>query len=112
MANATLEWRPTERFSAQLVAEARSERYRGVDANGNHLYFKDYEVLHLGGQYRFSDNFTVAVRINNLLDQDFTSFNTTWTQNTATGAWTPSHVDDFNNKDKARNYWMSFNVGF
>ena len=112
MANATLEWKPTERFSAQLVAEARSERYRGVDANGNHLYFKDYEVLHLGGQYRFSDNIAVGMRINNLLDQDFTRFNTTWSQNTATGVWTPTHVDDFNNKDKARNYWMSLNLSF
>ncbi|AKC87636.1 TonB-dependent receptor domain-containing protein [Pseudoxanthomonas suwonensis] len=112
MANATLEWQPVDRFSTQLVLEARSDRYRGVDANGNHLYFKDYEVLHLGAQYRFSDNIAVSARINNLLDQDFTSFRTTWSQNAATGAWTPTHVDDFNNKDKARNYWLSLNVSF
>ncbi len=112
MANATLEWQPTRRFSTQLILEARSDRYRGVDANGNHLYFKDYEVLHLGAQYRFSDNIAISARVNNLLDQDFTSFDTTWTQNATTGVWTATHVDDFNNKDKARNYWLSLNVNF
>ena len=30
MANATLDWQPTENFSSQLIVESRSDRYRGA----------------------------------------------------------------------------------
>ncbi len=110
MANATLDWTVTDRFSVQLVAESRSKRYRGVNADGNPFYYKDYEVLHLAAQYRLNDHVSIAARINNLLDEDFTSFQTTFTQ---TGAvYTPVYLDDYNNKDKARNLWVSLNVSF
>ncbi len=90
----------------------RSKRYRGVvDAAGNLLHYRDYEVLHLGAQYRFGRSLTFSARVNNLLDEDFTSFQTTFAQN-ADGSYTPSYVDDYNNKDKARNYWLSVSVAF
>jgi len=112
MANATLDWSVTPDLSAQLTLEARSKRYRGVvDAAGNLLHYRDYEVLHLGAQYRFGRSLTFSARVNNLLDEDFTSFQTTFAQN-ADGSYTPSYVDDYNNKDKARNYWLSVSVAF
>ena len=111
MANATLDWAITEALSTQLTWEMRSKRYRGVDSNDNHLYFKDYEVLHLGAQYRFNRHVSFNARVNNLLDEDFTSFQTSFTQN-PDGTWTPTYVDDYNNKDKARNYWLSVNLAF
>lgn len=110
MGNATLDWAVTDSLSTQLIWEARSDRFRGVDAAGALLYYKDYDVLHLGTQYRFSRRLTANLRVNNLLDEDFTSFQTTFTQNTSTGVWTPSYTDDYNNKDKARNYWLSLNL--
>ena len=73
--------------------------------------YEDYTVLHLGAQYRFSDNVRLNARINNLLDEDFTSFRTVWTQD-AIGAYTPTYFDDYNNKDKSRNLWLSLNVQF
>ena len=113
MANATVDWTATDRFSMQLIAEARSRRYRGSrDANGAPRYYKDYEVLHLAAQYRFSDAVSLSARINNLLDQDFTSFQTVFTQNPTSGAYTATYLDDFNNKDKARNLWLSLNIRF
>ncbi len=112
MANATLDWTVTDRFSLQLIGESRSRRYRGQDAAGEPLYYKDYEVLHLAAQYRFSEHVSVAARINNLLDQDFTSFQTRFTQDPVSLAYTPVYLDDYNNKDKARNLWLSLNVGF
>ena len=112
MANATLDWQPTENFSSQLIVESRSDRYRGVDAEGNHLYYKSYNVLHLGAQYRFGPNIAISARINNLLDQDFTSFQSNFVLNPVTGVYTLQAIDDFNNKDKARNYWLSLNVNF
>ena len=112
MANATLDWAVTPEFSTQLSWEARSDRFRGsVDANGRLLYYKAYDVLHLGAQYRFSRWLSVNARVNNLLDEDFTSFETSFARN-SDGSHTASFVDDYNNKDKARNYWLSVNVAF
>ena len=74
--------------------------------------YEDYTVLHLGAQYRFSDSVGVSARINNLLDEDFTSFQTVWTQDEASGEWAPTYLDDYNNKDKSRNLWLSLNVRF
>ncbi|MBD9367833.1 TonB-dependent receptor [Xanthomonas sp. XNM01] len=111
MANATMNWQATDSFSLQLIAEARSRRYRDV-LNGERRDYKDYTVLHLGAQYAFSENVRFNARINNLLDEDFTSFQTLWTQNATTGAYTPAYLDDYNNKDKSRNLWLSLNVSF
>ena len=113
MTNATLEWAATEKFGMQLIGENRSERYTGQqDAASNMRYYKGYTVWHLAAQYRFTENVSVAGRINNLLDKDFTSFQTAWTQNAQTGAYTPQYLDDYNNKDKSRNLWLSLNIGF
>lgn len=111
MANAFLEWSVTDRFSTQLVGEARSERYRGKDADNTPLYYKPYTVLHLAAQYRLNDTVRVAARINNLLDKDFTSFQTSFVQN-PDGSYTPTYSDDYNNKDKSRNLWLSVHMAF
>jgi outer membrane receptor for ferrienterochelin and colicins len=110
MANASLNWQATENFSLQLLAEARSKRYRDV-INGVRRDYEDYSVLHLGAQYRFNEHVSLSGRINNLLDEDFTTFQTVWTQD-ASGAYAPSYLDDYNNKDKSRNLWLSLNVNF
>ncbi len=110
MANATLGWQATDSFSMQLVSETRSKRFRDV-ADGVRRDYEDYTVLHLAAQYRFNDNVSVNARINNLLDRDFTSFRTYWIED-PTGAYAPEYVDDYNNKDKARNLWLSLNVRF
>ena len=113
MANASLDWQATARFSLQLSAESRSSRYRGtVDAAGTPQYYQDYVVFHLGAQFRINEYVSLGARVNNLLDEDFTSFRTLWTQAPGTGAWAPSYLDDYNNKDKSRNLWLSLNIGF
>ncbi|RYG31638.1 MAG: TonB-dependent receptor, partial [Burkholderiales bacterium] len=112
MANATLNWDVTNEFSTQLMVESRSKRYRGVDTlTGQQLYFKDYEVLNLGAQYRFNDFLTVSGQVNNLLDQDFTTYDSTFIDN-GDGSWTPNFQDHYNNKDKARSFWVSVNARF
>jgi outer membrane receptor for ferrienterochelin and colicins len=112
MANATLDWSITDQLSTQLTGEVRSKRYRGVEAvTGRHLYYKGYQVLHLGAQYRVSDAITVSGRVNNLLNQDFTSYQTDFVAD-GTGGWTATFQDDFNNKDKARSFWLSLSARF
>ena len=112
MFNATLDWSATDALNVQLIGEARSRRYRGSqDADGVPQYYKGYEVLHLAAQYRITDTITLAARVNNLLDQDFTSFRTTFEDDGA-GGYALTYLDDYNNKDKARNLWLSLNIRF
>jgi outer membrane receptor for ferrienterochelin and colicins len=112
MANATLDWEATENINAQLNVEHRSRRYRGVDSvTGDHLYYASYTVLNAGAQFRVNEHVTIAGRVNNLLDQDFTSYETNFLDN-GDGSYTASFVDDYNNKDKARSYWVSLNARF
>ena len=112
MANATLDWSVTDRFSTQLSVEARSKRYRGVSSiSGDQLYYKDYELFNLGAQYRVNDFVTISGRVNNLLDQDFTSYQYEFLDN-GDGTYTLSTEDDYNIKDKARSFWVSMNVRF
>ena len=110
MANANLHWQASDALSLQLVGEARSQRYRGL-TNGVRQDYKGYTVFHLGAQYRISEHLDLGARINNLLDQDFTSFQTVWTQ-AGDGSYSPSYLDDYNNKDKSRNLWLSLNWRF
>lgn len=118
MANATLDWRATERFNLFLTAESRSKRYRSLDANtGEELYFKDYTVLHLGASFDVTDWLTVNARVNNLLDRDFTTYVSRFNDLDSDGAYADGtaevqFLDDFNNKDKARSFWLSLNVRF
>ena len=111
MANATLDWRVFDRLSAQLSAEHRSRRYRGVDANGRHLYYKSYSVLNLGAQYRLTDFLTLSGRVNNLLNKDFRAYDVDFGDPLG-GVYTPTYNDHYNNKDKARSYWVSVNARF
>ena len=113
MANASLGWQVNDRVNLFLSSETRSKRFEGVSAiSGQPLYYRDYTVLHLGAQYRFNDRVSLNARINNLLDEDFTTFQTLWTQDANTGEWAPTYLDDYNNKDKSRNLWLSLNVSF
>ena len=118
MANATLDWQASDRARLFLTAESRSKRYRGVHAvTGEPLYFRDYTVLHLGGSYAVNDHVTVNARINNLLDRDFTTYATEFRDLNGDGTYEDGtnevlYFDDYNNKDKARSFWLSLNVRF
>ena len=112
MLNATLDWDVAPRFNVFLTLEARSKRYRGWDSEADKaLYWKDYEIFHLGGTYRLSDALTLNARVNNLFDRDFTTYRTSFTQNDD-GTYTPTYRDDYNIKSKSRNLWVSLNARF
>ncbi len=124
MANLTLNWQATDTLDLFLTAEHRSQRFRSWDAIADApLYYKGYRVLHLGASYQASDSVTLNARINNLLDQDFTSYRLSFTECSDTAAscvtddsgangYAATYLDDFNNKDKARNLWVGINVRF
>ncbi len=112
MANATLDWQPTQSFSAQFNVEHRSSRFRGTDAvTGEQLFYRAYQVFNLGAQYRINQNFTIGGRVNNLFNRDFRAYDTVF-EEIAAGEFEPTYNDHYNNKDKARSYWISLNASF
>lgn len=120
MANATLDWYATDKVNFFLTAEARSKRYRSLHVITNEeLYYKDYVVYHLGASYQATGWLTINARVNNLLDRDFTTYRTEFRDLNLGGgdgdyldANETLFFDDYNNKDKARSYWVSANVRF
>lgn len=123
MANLNLSWQALDDLNVYLQAELRSDRYRGWDnVLDKALYFENYQVLNLGARLRLNENVTVNGRINNLLDEDFTSYSAEYTDlngdgvyEYVTGRGAVSEVvftDDYNVKDKARSFWVGVNVSF
>lgn len=90
-----------------LTVEAHSKRYRGTHTlTGDELYYKDYEILHLGASYRLFNNVTFNARVNNLLDKDFTTYRTEFRDLNGDSNYLDTNevvfFDDYNNKDAAR----------
>lgn len=123
MANVTLNWDMTTDINLYLQTQLRSDRYRGWDSTlDKPLYYKNYELLTLGARYRINEHVTVNARINNLLDEDFTTYTTEYndlngdgTYEYLTGRGVVSEVvflDDYNIKDSTRNFWVGVNVRF
>ncbi|MGH8055168.1 MAG: TonB-dependent receptor domain-containing protein [Stenotrophomonas sp.] len=118
MANATFNWQANDRFSLFLTGEARSKRFNDVSAvTGEALYYKNYTVFHLGASFEATEWLTVNARINNLFDRDFTTYQTTFTDLDGDGSYADGtnevlYFDDYNNKDKARSFWLSVNARF
>ena len=118
MANATFNWQANDRFSLFLTGEARSKRFSDVSAiTGKPLYYKNYTVFHLGASFEATEWLTVNARINNLFDRDFTTYQTTFTDLDGDGSYADGtnevlYFDDYNNKDKARSFWLSLNARF
>lgn len=123
MANVNVSWSLNQDIDLYLQTEYRSDRYRGFDSiHARELYFKNYSLLNLGARWTLTDNVMVNLRINNLLDRNFTSYSTSYSDLNGdgeyeylTGRGVVSEVvfeDDYNVKDKARNFWASVSVSF
>lgn len=123
MANISLDWEVTDALKFMLTSEIRTKRYFMTHAvTQEDMYYKAYDVLHLGASYDISPTITLNARINNLLDQDFTGYDVVFTECTSgsscifdanrTNGYQATFYDHFNNKDKARNLWVSLNVRF
>jgi outer membrane receptor for ferrienterochelin and colicins len=117
MANASVDWQATDRLSLLLTGEMRSKRYRGLHAiTGEELYYKSYTAMNLAAAYDFTDWLTVNVRVNNLLNRDFTGYDAEFRDLTEDGDYLGTNealfFDHYNNKDKARSFWVSVNARF
>lgn len=123
MANITLNWEATDFMEVYLQGVYRSDRYRGWDnVHDQALYYKNYNLLNLGAQFYVNEYVQINARVNNLLDEDFTSYSTTYTDLNGDGEYEyltgrgvvseVSFTDDYNVKDKGRNFWVGVTAYF
>lgn len=110
MLNTTLDWQARSNLNVYLTMEARTKRYRGK-INDKAAYYKGYEIFHLGAVYQVTDRLTISGRINNLLDEDFTTYKVVPCTSRCGGeTWSAQY--DYNNVDARRNLWVSANYRF
>ncbi len=123
MANITLNWEATDFMEIYLQGVYRSDRYRGWDnVHDQALYYKNYNLFNLGAQFYVNEYVQINARINNLLDEDFTSYSTSYTDLNGDGQYEyasgrgavseVSFTDDYNVKDKGRNFWFGVTAYF
>lgn len=124
MANASLDWEATDKLSFLLTGEMRSKRYRGLHViTGEALNYRAYTIMNLGAAYKATNWLTINLRVNNLLDRDFTTYDTEFRDLNNDGDYRDINIgsngknealffDHYNNKDKARSLWVSVNARF
>ncbi|OUS71977.1 TonB-dependent receptor [Pseudoalteromonas sp. A601] len=123
MANITLNWEATDFMEVYLQGVYRSDRYRGWDnVHDQALYYKNYNLFNLGAQFYVNEYVQINARVNNLLDEDFTSYSTSYTDLNNDGQYEyltgrgvvseVSFTDDYNVKDKGRNFWVGVTAYF
>lgn len=109
MYNLALDYKPSKDLSTYVIFTGEKERYGGIPSGQSEpFYYKDYSVLNAGASYKANTNVTFIGRINNLLDRDFTSYQTQFVDDG--GTWEPTYRDDYNTKAKSREFWLSMNI--
>lgn len=124
--NARLDWSATERLNLWFKGEYRSERKRFLNRYAN-LTPADqalvdgagdldaYEVFHLGGSFKASDNVTLSLAVYNLFDKDFLK-GKHYTTDTGTTQWVSRYIQSGRSVDgtieEGRRLWLSANITF
>lgn len=118
MLNATLDWRMAENLTLSLQSELRSDRYRGWNTVLDEAqYYEQYDLWNLGLRYKFNDNITLFGRVNNLFDEDFTTYSTEFVDLDGNGVFDVDSdevqfTDHYNVMAASRNFWLSMQVSF
>ena len=126
MAHARLNWTTSDRLTLWFKGEYRGERARFTDKYENLTAanqalqdqvgdLKAYEVFHLGGSYRASENLTLNATLYNVFDKDFTK-GKTYTTNTGATGWASSYIQTAQSTtgtlEEGRRLWLSANLSF
>jgi outer membrane receptor for ferrienterochelin and colicins len=112
MVNLALRWKPTERLSAWVRGEYRSDGYRsgtfssgpnnGRDVRDVVGDWKGYSLMHLGASYKATKHLTVSGTVFNVFDK---RFNKATVENGTTYAL-------YRNNQEPRRLWLSASLAF
>lgn len=124
--NAKLNWAATDRLSLWLRGEYRGERtrftqrYENLNADNQAIErqvgdMDAYELFHLGGSYRATDNVTLTATIYNLFDKDFLK-GTTYIDSDGEAQWSSNYAHITRGTSgtiqEGRRLWLSATVDF
>ncbi|BFM08964.1 TonB-dependent receptor domain-containing protein [Halioxenophilus aromaticivorans] len=123
MFNASLDWHALNNLTFTLESEVRSDRYRGWDSVLDKAqYYESYSLWNLGARFALNDNITLLGRVNNLLDEDFTTYKTEYVDLDGDGSYAYCSdrgcdnevitTDDYNIMAASRNFWLSMQISF
>lgn len=118
MANLTLDWRVLDSLTLSLQGELRSDRYRGWNnVLDKAQYYENYDLWNLGIRYAVTEHITLTGRVNNLLDEDFTTYSTEFVDLNGDGVYEADtdevqFTDHYNVMAAGRNYWLSLQFAF
>ncbi len=118
MLNATVDWTVFDSLTVSLQSELRSDRYRGWNTVLDEAqYYEQYDLWNLGVSYKVNENITVFGRVNNLFDEDFTTYSTKFVDLDGNGVYESDtdevqFTDHYNVIAASRNFWLSMQVSF
>lgn len=123
---ATVNWEASDRLNLWLRGEYRSERDRFTNTYTNLSEankalvdqvgeLEAYEVFHLGGSYRATDNLTLSFAIYNLFDKDFLK-GSFYTTNSGAQGWASDYIQSGRSVtgtlEESRRLWLSATLTF
>lgn len=118
MYSATLDWQATSKFNTYLQYSGEidrfNERYESKAESGNYqdLYYKDFSTWNLGATYKFTKDFTLIGRVNNLFDKDYLKYSVADVTKFKDGNNNAVKYNEYNNKLAGRNFWVSARYTF
>ncbi len=125
MLNASLNWSATDRLNLWFKGEYRGKRdrftnlYENLSGDNQALLrqvgdLKAYEVFHLGGSFRASENVTFNATIYNLFDKDFLDggFYTSGSDTFWASYYTQTAQSTSGTLEEGRRLWLSANITF
>lgn len=122
MAHASLNWQATDRLGLYFKGEYRGKRARFTQRSVNLSQdeqalgdLKAYEVFHLGGSYRASENVTLNATIYNVFDKDFLT-GRTYMDSSGAQAWASDYTQTGRSTtgtiEEGRRLWVSATIDF
>ncbi|RBQ27598.1 TonB-dependent receptor domain-containing protein [Arcobacter sp. CECT 9188] len=109
MYSATLDYQPIAKLNTYIQYSGEIDRFNTRYLSGGEykdLYYKNFSTWNLGASYKFTKDFTLIGRVNNLFDKDYLEYDF------HERVGTTNYYDEYNNKPAGRNFWVSARYTF
>lgn len=107
MYSTTLDYQPIAKLNTYIQYSGEIDRFNTRNTTTlKDYYYKDFSIWNLGGSYKFSKDFTLIGRVNNLFDKDYLDYSFD------ERVGTTNYYHEYNNKPAGRNFWLSARYTF
>lgn len=109
MYSTTLDYQVTSKLNTYLQYSGEVDRFSTryqINGANKDLFYKNYSIWNLGTSYKFTKDFTLTGRVNNLFDKDYLEYSY------EDSVGTTNYYNEYNNKTSGRNFWLSARYTF